>query len=158
MRFLTSVFFSWINSPWIHMLKYFRKYFCFRRDIHEIRFFHGDFWVTVPGNKLISGYCYPEINWFPNNNTQKSTNLFPGIVNRKSIDFRVMIPRHFLRKQLLWIFLEIWAKINKFSQKYTAHFLGIVYRKSINFQVSWPGSEILQKNSKILSFKQLLKL
>ena len=30
---------SIVPGPWIHMLKYFRKYFRFRGDIHEIRFF-----------------------------------------------------------------------------------------------------------------------
>ena len=39
-----------------------------------------DFWVMIPGNKLISGYCYSEIN------------LFPGNDNWKSIDFRVSCP------------------------------------------------------------------
>ena len=43
------------------MLKYFRKYFRFRGDIHEIRFF----FVTI------SGAQYPEINWFPGNNRRK---------------------------------------------------------------------------------------
>ena len=64
------LFFSWINSPWIHMLKYFQKYFCFRRDIHEIRFFHGDFWVTVPGNQykktLFCEYLCKNENIFEN--------------------------------------------------------------------------------------------
>ena len=130
----------------------------------KLGFFRSDFRGTIPGNQLISGYCYPEINWFLSNNTR--INLFPGIVTRKSIDFRVTIPGHFLRKQLLWIFLEIWAKINKLSQKYLAHFQvswpgnqlisgnhdpeinlypGNNTRKSINFRVSWPGSEISWK-------------
>ena len=98
MRFLTSGFFheSIVPGPWIHMLKYFQKYFRFRWDIHKIRFFRSDFRGTIPGNllisgyfrftkivflenvrvwfpgnHLISGYCYPEINWFPSNNTRK---------------------------------------------------------------------------------------
>jgi len=63
MRFLISGFFheSIVPGPWIHMLKYFR----FRGDIHEIRFFlkrfpgHDtqksiDFRVLLPRNKLIS--------------------------------------------------------------------------------------------------------
>ena len=90
-----------------------------------------DFWVTIPGDKLIFGYCHSEIN------------LFPGIMTRISIDFRVTIPGHFLRKQLLWIFLEILAKINKFTKKYSAH-----------FRVLCPGSE----NSIFFIFKQLYHL
>jgi hypothetical protein len=78
---------SIVPGPWIHMLKYFWKYFHFRGDIHKLRFFFSrDFRVMIPGNKLISGYRYPEINWFQGNNTWKS------------IDFRVTIPGHFLRK------------------------------------------------------------
>ena len=74
MRFLTSGFFheSIVPGPWIHMLKYFRKYFRFRGDIHEISFFsyqfpgHDtrksiDFRVLLPGNQLISREHYPEM-------------------------------------------------------------------------------------------------
>ena len=56
MGFLTSGFFheSIVPGPWIHMLKYFRKYFRFRGDIHEITvgFFRSDFRGTIPGNFL----------------------------------------------------------------------------------------------------------
>ena len=93
-----------VPGPWIHRLKYFWKYFCFRGDIHKIWFFRRDFRVTIPGhlkkknfceNSLKSGqkstnvlrnirhmsrYCYPENNWFPGHNT------------RKSIDFQVSLP------------------------------------------------------------------
>ena len=50
------------------------------------------FRVTIPGNKLISGYCYLEINLFPGNNT------------RKSIDFWVSCPENRYEKSLIsWI-------------------------------------------------------
>ena len=50
------------------------------------------FRVTIPGNKLISGYYYSEINLFPGNNT------------RKSIDFRVLCPGNCYKKNLIsWI-------------------------------------------------------
>ena len=128
MRLLTSGFFheSIVPGPWIHMLKYFRKYFRFRGDIHKIRFFCSDFWGTLPEKQLISGYCDPEINWFPSKNTQKFSkkttfvnipwNLgknqqisseifitFPGIVTRKLIDFRVLCPgSEILRKKFVF--------------------------------------------------------
>ena len=53
-----------------------------------------DFQVTIPGNKLISGYCYSEINLFLGNNT------------RKSIDFRVSCPRNRYKKTLFREYLR----------------------------------------------------
>jgi len=44
-------------------------------------------------------------------------------------DFRVPIPGNFLKKQLLWIFLETWAKFNRSSQQ-----------NSANFRVLLPGN------------------
>ena len=116
---MTSGFFheSILPGSWIHKLIYFRKYFRFRGDILEIWCF-----LAIPGSRD------PEIGWFPGIVTWKSIDFkvtIPGnqfISRYRDPDFRVMIPGHFLRKQLLWIFLEIWAKINKFSQKYSAHF------------------------------------
>ena len=79
------------------------------RNIHKscfLRKFPGlvtrksiDFRVTIPGYKIISGYCYSEIN------------LFPGIVTWKSIDFRVTIPRNqlisgYCAPELKWNFAK----------------------------------------------------
>ena len=58
----------------------------------------------VPGNGPIAGYCNPEINRFPGNNSRGSAESqnkktleknflqLQGIVNRRSIDFQVTIP------------------------------------------------------------------
>ena len=50
MKFLMSGFFheSIVPIPLSNILKIFRKYFCFRGDIHENIF---DFRVTIPGSK-----------------------------------------------------------------------------------------------------------
>ena len=34
-----------------------------------------NFQVTLPGNQLISGYCYPEVLQLPGNTTQKLENI-----------------------------------------------------------------------------------
>jgi len=49
MRFLMSGFLheSIVPGPWIHRLKYFRKYFRFREDIRENIL---DFRVMIPGD------------------------------------------------------------------------------------------------------------
>jgi len=75
-----------------------------------------DFRVTILENKLISGYCYSEINWLPGNNSWKSIyklisgycyseiNWLPGNNSWKSIDFRVLCPGNRYEKNLiLWI-------------------------------------------------------
>jgi len=50
MRFLNAGFLhkSTVPGPQSNILKYFRKYFCFHRDIHENIF---DFRVTIPGSQ-----------------------------------------------------------------------------------------------------------
>ena len=50
MRFLMSGFLheSKVPTPLSNIVKYFRKYFCFRGDIHENIF---DFRVMIPGSQ-----------------------------------------------------------------------------------------------------------
>ena len=74
----------------------------------------------------------------------------------KSIDFRITIPGHFLKKQLLWIFLEFRGMVTWKSIDFRVTILlpgnqvisGFNTQKSINFRVSWPGSEILRNSYK----------
>ena len=58
-----------------------RKFVDFCPDFHFTKVvFLENVRVSFPGNNLISGSQYPEMNWFP------------GIVTQKSIYFRVTIP------------------------------------------------------------------
>ena len=56
MRFLNTGFFheSIVPTPQIHTLKYFRKYFRFRRDIHESSIFSKQ----LPGNNTRKLYNF----------------------------------------------------------------------------------------------------
>jgi len=58
-----------------------------------------DFRVTIPGKKLISGYCYSEINLFLGNNT------------RKSIDFRASCSGNGYKKKPNFVNISAITKI-----------------------------------------------
>ena len=104
---------------------------------------------------MISGYCYPEINWFPGQNTRKcaeyscenllifaqiSRNIHkscflrkcPGIVTRKSIDFWVTI---------LGNVLNISEKICWFLPRFQGIFTKVVFLE--NVWVSLPGNKLI---------------
>ena len=90
---------------------------------------------TIPGNQLISGYCYPEINWFLSNNTRYcdlEINLFPGNNTRK-----------FSKKTT---FDNIPSNLGKNQQIYSeifGTFPGIVTQKLIDFWVTIPGNQLI---------------
>ena len=155
MRFLTSGFFheSIVPGPWIHTLKYFRKYFRYRGDIHEIRFFRSDFRGTIPGNQLISGYCYPEINWFPSNKIpgnqfisgycDPEINLFPGNNTRKFSKKTTFVNIPWNLGKNHQIYSEIFGTFPGIVTRKLIDFgVTICTQKSIYFQVLWSGNQL----------------
>ena len=165
MRFLTSGFFheSIVPGPWIHML----KYFSFHGDIHEVRFFCSDFRGTIPGNQLISGFCYPEKNWFLSNNTWKS--IYSGYCDPEINWFPGNDTQTFSKKTT---FVNIPWNLGKNQQIYSeifSTFPGIVTRKLSDFRETLPGNQLISgycarkvkicdKNSEFFIFKQLYHL
>ena len=70
------------------------------RNIHKSCFLRKclgivDFRVTIPGNKLISRYCYSETNLFPGNNTWKS--IYYNYYNYRDLEITTK------KNLILWI-------------------------------------------------------
>ena len=112
-----------------------------------------DLQVTIPGSWLISGNCYPEIGWFPGNNTQKSIYFWVSCPRNYLISGYCYLeinwfPGHDTRKcaKYFWENLLIFAQILRKIHKSCFHYLEINWfpgnstQKSIYFRVSWPGN------------------
>jgi len=81
--------------------------------------------VSLPGNKLISGYCYSEINLFPGNNT------------RKSIDFRVSCPgKPYEKKTISWIFPRKRKYFRKYSSMWIQDWVLLIHEKNQKSKIS----------------------
>ena len=110
-----SIFFRKISLPghntrkcaeyfWVNLLIFAQ----ISRNIHKSCFLRKcpgiitwksiEFQVTIPGNKLISGYCYLEIN------------LFPGTNTRKSIDFRKSLQKSPRKWKYFWKYFSMWIQ------------------------------------------------
>ena len=87
MRFSTSGFFMNLQylSPRVTPKNNFENIYIFAEIFAKFR-------VTRPGNWPISGYCHPEIDQFPGNNTRKSAESlnkkhYKTLKNRKYFTF-----------------------------------------------------------------------
>ena len=72
-----------------------------------------DFRDTIPGNKLISGYCYSDINLFQGNNTQtfSKKTIFVNLKYPEIKRFPGIVPRKLLRKKPNFVNISVKRKI-----------------------------------------------